>query len=102
MTPQRLEIRDNGRILRVFWPNGTVDELGAAFLRSECRSAGARREQIDHGPISTTDIRIIAVHPIGAYAVNIVFSDGQDRGIYPWPFLAELAERAPSRLVHSI
>jgi len=29
--------------------------------------------------------------PIGDYAVNIAFSDGHNRGIYPWPYLRLLA-----------
>jgi DUF971 family protein len=29
--------------------------------------------------------------PVGHHAVPLVFSDGHDRGIYPWPYLAALA-----------
>jgi prepilin-type processing-associated H-X9-DG protein len=36
---------------------------------------------------------IEAVNAIGTYGVNIAFSDGHARGIYPWPYLAALAER---------
>lgn len=37
------------------------------------------------------DIAIAAIHPVAAYALNIAFSDGHDRGIFPWAFLRELA-----------
>jgi prepilin-type processing-associated H-X9-DG protein len=33
---------------------------------------------------------ITTIEPIGGYAVNIAFSDGHARGIYPWVLLKEL------------
>ena len=32
------------------------------------------------------------INPIGEMGVQLVFSDGHDRGIYPWPYLHELTE----------
>ena len=101
MTPERLEVLNKGTLLRVVWPGERHSEIGAACLRRECRSAGALRARIDNRAHFTGDIRIIAVEPVGIYAVNIAFSDGEQRGIYPFTFLAELAARetaeAPSR-----
>jgi DUF971 family protein len=37
------------------------------------------------------DLTIVDVRPVGHYAVNLVFSDGHDRGIYPWVYLREIA-----------
>ncbi|HYQ49053.1 MAG TPA: DUF971 domain-containing protein, partial [Pseudomonas sp.] len=34
-------------------------------------------------------VRIERVEPQG-YGVQLVFSDGHERGIYPWPYLREL------------
>ena len=31
---------------------------------------------------------------VGSYAINIAFSDGHDRGIYPWAYLREIAIEA--------
>jgi len=89
--PERLEVRDEGLTLRIVWPNQHADELGAGLLRRECRSAGARRRRIDGVDVEADDVRITAVEPVGNYAVNIAFSDGEERGIYPFIFLAELA-----------
>jgi len=89
--PERLEVRDGGLMLRIVWPNEHVDELGAGLLRRECRSAGARRRRIDGMHVGTDHVRITAVEPVGIYAVNIAFSDGEERGIYPFTYLAELA-----------
>jgi len=94
MTPERLEVRNNGRELRVVWDGGRSDIMDAAMLRRECRSARARRQHIDGAPVGSSGVRITAVEPVGLYAVNIAFSDGEERGIYPFTFLADLARQA--------
>jgi DUF971 family protein len=33
------------------------------------------------------------LEPVGGFGVNIHFSDGHDRGIYPFVYLKELSER---------
>jgi DUF971 family protein len=38
------------------------------------------------------DLRLAAAEPIGNYALRLFFSDGHDRGIYPWIYLRELAD----------
>ncbi|MGF1622186.1 MAG: gamma-butyrobetaine hydroxylase-like domain-containing protein [Rhodomicrobiaceae bacterium] len=93
MTPERLEVLNKGTLLRIVWPDERPSEIGATILRRECRSAGALRAQIDDRAQYPEDIRITAVEPVGIYAVNIAFSDGEHRGIYPFTFLAELAAR---------
>ncbi|HKJ61670.1 MAG TPA: DUF971 domain-containing protein [Hyphomicrobiales bacterium] len=97
MTPDRLIIRDDGAILRIFWPDGRSDDIKAALLRQESRSARSRRAQIDNCPSVSGDVRIESVDPVGTYAVNIGFSDGEHRGIYPWDYLAELSARTSGK-----
>ena len=43
------------------------------------------------------DLTITAVEPIGNYAVRLAFSDGHDRGIYPWAYLIEIDVRTRPR-----
>ncbi len=38
-------------------------------------------------------LRLTSMNLIGRYAVNLGFSDGHDRGVYPWSLLAQLAAR---------
>jgi DUF971 family protein len=35
-------------------------------------------------------VRVIDLHSQG-YGLQLIFSDGHDRGIFPWPYLAQLA-----------
>jgi DUF971 family protein len=70
---------------------GTVIELPATRLRASCKCAHCLRARIDGVfPDRFTGIAITDVAPIGGYAVNIAFSDGHNRGIYPWALLMAL------------
>ncbi len=38
------------------------------------------------------DVAILAVQPVGSYAVRLRFDDMHDTGIFTWPYLRELGE----------
>jgi DUF971 family protein len=63
------------------------------FLRVYSPSAEVR----GHGPGQETlqtgkrDVTITALAPVGNYALQPVFSDGHDTGIYSWDYLYDLA-----------
>jgi DUF971 family protein len=73
------------------WTDGhTV--LSAPTLREACRCADCRAATL-RGRIrdADCDVRMVGVAPVGQYALQLVFSDGHDRGIYPWGMLRRLA-----------
>jgi DUF971 family protein len=39
------------------------------------------------------DVNIKAIEPIGNYAVQLVFDDGHDSGIFSWSLLRQLGEQ---------
>jgi len=85
----------DGRTLQITLESGAVISLQAERLRAACRCAHCRRAQID-GTFASEfpSVTIASVAPIGHYAVNLGFSDGHARGIYPWSYLAELSAGA--------
>lgn len=58
----------------------------------QCRCAVCSRARIDgtFAP-ATQGLEIEQATPIGHYGLNIAFSDGHARGIFPFAYLAELA-----------
>ncbi|MHC2020014.1 gamma-butyrobetaine hydroxylase-like domain-containing protein [Methylobacterium sp. CM6247] len=93
--PREIRLTKGSRRLDVRWEDGTLSSLSAATLRAGSRSAGSVRASVDAVPsVPTADLVIRDVLPVGAYAVNLVFSDGHDRGIFPWSYLRTLAEGA--------
>lgn len=98
MHPRSTQASTTGRDLRIVWQDGSSASIPAAALWSGCRSAvGTRRRMQGEHLDVPVGLRITNVTPIGSYGVNIAFSDGHDRGVYPWALLAELASRPTAR-----
>ena len=88
--PTHIAVSDNLDFLELTMATGPV-RLPAQRLRAACKCAHCLRARIDGVFSPTLDgIAITQVAPIGDYAINIAFSDGHARGIYPWSLLLEL------------
>jgi prepilin-type processing-associated H-X9-DG protein len=92
-TPDSTALSEDGRLLTIALASGQVVSLKAVRLRAACRCAHCRRAQYDDTfPASFEGVAIERCEPMGHYGVNIVFSDGHARGIFPWTYLAALSE----------
>ncbi len=93
MTPTTICLDSSRTQLSVTWENGVTSSYSAALLRERARDAGSVRMAINDwaAPVAP-NLQITAIDAIGNYAVRLAFSDGHDRGIFPWPYLAEIAE----------
>lgn len=91
MTPDNLTTSPEG--IDINWPDGRCDRIPATTLRGAARDATSLRERIDTGHISIAEgLTVTGCDPVGAYGVNIRFSDGHDRAIYPFVYLRELTD----------
>ena len=95
-TPAALRLHARSRALEVEWPDGTCAALPFRFLRERCMCAECRSARSDGAAISALASIAVTALPCGAGAVQLVFSDGHSRGIFPFAYLRELAT-----LVHS-
>jgi len=90
--PTEIKVQDKGRLLKVSFEDGRVFELPAELLRVLSPSAEvqghSRKERKVVG--GKRDVAIVAVDPIGSYAVKLGFDDGHNTGIYTWTYLHEL------------
>lgn len=92
--PQKLELL-KGKCLRISWLQGDTTDIEFKKLREFCACAFCRKRDLvgkalmepsDAG-VSVTDIRLM-----GSSGVQICFSDGHDRGIFPWGYLRAIAD----------
>ena len=88
--PNELRVAPRGAALVLAWDDGRSATIAATALRQACRCAACTAGRETGAPLTADDAAITAVEPIGGYAVNIAFSDGHARGIYPWGLLREL------------
>ena len=77
--------------LEIAWGDGNAAEVSAPRLRAACRWGWSTRAPID-GPFAACfdPIPIARLTAVGDYAINIAFSDGHARGIYPWAYLQKI------------
>lgn len=79
--------------LRIVWGE-TSAEFGGALLRASCRCAACRaRELAGAEEIADDDVTVLAASPMG-YGLQLHFSDGHNRGVFPWSYLCEIAGRS--------
>lgn len=69
----------------------TRQVLAHARLRGACPCSQCRAARLRGGiSLVAEDVRVVRIEPQG-YGVQLVFSDGHERGIYPWEYLKNLA-----------
>lgn len=77
----------------VQWSKTETQHISWVQLRGACPCAGCRANRL-RGiiPLIDADIEVTAINNM-LYGVQIVFSDGHDRGIFPWVYLAGKLEQ---------
>lgn len=95
-TPTQIAVGEDLGFLDITTAERGEIRLTAGRLRSACKCAHCIRARIDGVfPDRFDGIAIVQVSPIGDYAINLAFSDGHARGIYPWPYLLGLHDGEP-------
>ena len=90
----RISATPDSRHLIVDWECGARSQLPAAILRREARDAYSTRARLDHGEIKIApDLVITKLVQVGRAGVNVHFSDGHDRAVYPFVYLRELSDQ---------
>jgi DUF971 family protein len=93
--PTQITLHQKSQVLEIAFGDGNTFRLPAEFLRVYSPSAEVR----GHGPgqevlqVGKKDVQILAVEPVGSYAVQFRFSDGHDTGIYSWDLLYDFGRR---------
>jgi DUF971 family protein len=93
--PTGVVVHSKSRVLELQYANEQTYRVPFELLRVYSPSA----EVQGHGPGQETlqtgkrEVSIIAIEPVGHYALQLNFSDGHNTGIYSWDILYDLAVR---------
>jgi DUF971 family protein len=92
--PIDIKLHQKSRLLEITFDDLSNCMLSCEFLRVYSPSAEVRGHGIGQEVLQTgkENVNIIAIEPIGNYAVKLVFSDNHDTGLYSWEYLYELAK----------
>jgi DUF971 family protein len=90
--PTELRLRKDRRALAVAFDNGERFDLDAEYLRVKSPSAEVQGHSPDERKTvgGKRNVLILEVHPIGNYAVRLVFDDLHSTGIFSWDYFFEL------------
>jgi len=94
-TPTDIRLHSKSRLLEIAFDD-EVFTLPCEYLRvmspsAEVKGHGHGQEVLQ---LEKEDVNIIAIEPVGYYAVRLIFSDSHNSGLYSWDYLYELgAER---------
>ena len=97
-TPTEIQYHQKSRVLELHWGE-QVFELGCELLRvyspsAEVRGHGPGREVLQTGK---KNVAISDIRPVGNYALQLIFDDGHDSGIYSWDYLFQLGREQQQR-----
>lgn len=87
--PTDIRLHQKSRFLEISFEDGSTFKLPCEFLRVYSPSAEVR----GHGPgqevlqLDKEGVNIIAIEPVGQYAVKLYFDDGHNTGLYDWGLL---------------
>jgi DUF971 family protein len=93
--PQQVLLHERSGALALTWGAEAPAVLPGHLLRAACRCAGCEQaRRAGTTPAAATAdmaVKIERISPIGEFGLQLHFSDGHERGIFPWPYLRKLA-----------
>jgi DUF971 family protein len=98
-TPRDIGPTADGSALRILWEDGVETVHVPRELRIRCPCAGCVDEMTGRRILRPekvpADVYPTAIHYVGRYALQFVWSDGHDTGFFPFEYLRKLGEEHP-------
>ena len=99
------DIQHIGEELAIRWTDGTESFIPLATLRRACPCAGCQGERDVLGnlhkgpdrPLTPASFQLRRLAQVGGYAVQPLWGDGHDSGLYTFEYLRRLAGQAASK-----
>ena len=97
--PLNIKLHSKSRTLELEYEDGESYSLSCEYLRvyspsAEVKGHGPDQEVLQTGKIN---VGIAAIKPVGNYALQLVFDDGHDTGLYSWSYFYELCQHQSDR-----
>ena len=88
-TPQDITVHSQSRVLEITFSDGATFRIPFELMRvyspsAEVQGHGHGQEVLQTGK---REVDLVALEPVGNYAVQPSFSDGHNTGIFSWDYL---------------
>lgn len=102
IVPDQIGPTEDQKALRIRWQDGHISEYAPKYLRLNCPCAGCVDELTGQRTLQPgsvpDDVFPKAIHYVGRYALQFVWSDGHDTGFYTFETLRALCTCAECRI----
>lgn len=97
--PTEIRLSGDKRTLNVAFEDGGRFALPAEYLRVSSPSAEVQGHSPSERKVigGKIDVAILAVEPVGNYAVKLTFDDMHDTGLFGWAYLYDLGREYRKR-----
>jgi DUF971 family protein len=90
--PSAIKLHQKSAVLELQYEDGSAHHLSCELLRvyspsAEVRGHGRGQEVLQTGK---KNVSIKEIRAVGNYAIQLVFDDGHDTGLYSWDYLYDL------------
>lgn len=93
--PDGVHLNRRTREVEIRWPDGRTDRLSCLALRAACAcSSCLHAKRSGRLALYDAEITVVEAKPFGVSGLQLFFSDGHSRGVFPWAYLRELGEAA--------
>ncbi len=94
MHPEKIKILEN-KYLWIKWSDETESKISLQRMRELCPCATCLAERDNQSKnyiplLLSGQITVSGIEAVGSYAIQIIWQDGHDTGIYEYPFLKNL------------
>lgn len=98
--PQKIKRTDNNSLL-ITWDKGSQSEISLQDLRDNCPCVHCKGETVlfsSYIPIKSPFkaagfYEIEKIEPVGNYAIQIIWKDNHNTGIYSWELLNDMGKK---------
>jgi DUF971 family protein len=90
--PSAVKLHQKSAVLELQYEDGSNYQLSCELLRVYSPSAEVRGHGSDQEVLQTgkKHVAISEIRTVGNYAIQLVFDDGHDTGLYSWDYLYDM------------
>jgi DUF971 family protein len=90
--PTNVAFKKGDADVTVTWKNGACSIISGSELRRYCACSECRARKVVGISLINVSAELTQVELMGRNALHVKFSDGHERGIYPWPYLYAISQ----------
>jgi DUF971 family protein len=99
MKPLKINKSTDGQLV-IIWDDGYETRYKIDYLRNQCPCASCQGETVlfhTHKPVKSDTAlpgkyELNKIEQVGNYAIQIIWKDGHDSGIYSWEYLRKICQ----------